>query len=87
MQAEKSIKFNGPAYYTISIQGSMSDKILSYFEGIKIKSEKKSDTTIITTVECRIKDQAELSGIINSLYEWGYPILRVECEGKDIKDI
>ncbi len=87
MQEKKVIKFSGPASYTISIQGSLSEELLSYFEGIKVKSEKKSDTAIITTLECRIKDQSELSGIINTLYEWRYPILLVECEGETIKDI
>ena len=81
------IKFNGPATYKIKVQGILSETFLSSFNGIKSSTEKDLENKYVTTIEIIIKDQAELSGIINSLYEWRYPILLVECGGEILDDL
>ena len=80
------IKFNGPATYKIKVQGILSETFLNSFDGVKCSTEKELGNKYVTTIEIKIKDQAELSGIINSLYEWRYPILLVECEGEILNE-
>ena len=83
---ENLIKFNEPANYKIAVQGILTETFLQSFEGIKILTEKDDKNSYSTKINVRIKDQAELSGIINALYDWGFPILLVEYEDKILKD-
>ena len=80
------IKFNGPANYKIIVQGTLPEKFMYCFEGLEIVTVKDKSHKCCTVINTRIKDQAELSGMINTLYEWGYPILLVECEGKIVNE-
>ena len=45
---------------------------------MRITTRKKSDQTTVTTLDGRLRDQAELSGVLNSLYDLHLPILKVE---------
>ena len=38
----------------------------------------------VTFLEGKVKDQSELSGILNSLYDLHLSLLSVECLGKDL---
>ena len=80
MNLKTEIKFNEPAYYKITVQGKLTDTITNILGNMKISTEKESGGTTITVLKGKIKDQAELSGIIDTLYSWRYPIIKVECE-------
>jgi len=43
-----------------------------------ITLHKRSDQTAMTTLVGRLRDQAELSGVLNSLYDLRLSILKVE---------
>jgi len=45
---------------------------------MRITTRKRSDQTPVTTLVGRLRDQAELSGILNSLYGMHLSILKVE---------
>ena len=45
---------------------------------MRITSRKRADQTTVTTLVGRVRDQAELTGVLNSLYEMHLPILSVE---------
>lgn len=78
MNSNTEIKFNEPAYYKISVQGKLTDSITNILGKMKLTSEDEHDGIIITTLEGTIRDQAELSGIIDTLYSWRYPIIKIE---------
>ena len=47
--------------------------------GMRITVHKRADQTTVTTLIGRLKDQAELSGVLNSLYDlYHLAILKVE---------
>ena len=48
------------------------------------KSVNETDKNITTSIRVKIKDQAELSAVMNTLYEWRYTILLVKCEGSTL---
>jgi hypothetical protein len=75
----KPIKFDGPAFYRIIVQGVLPEIDYPYFNDMKIVVEKKNrkgkgSTTITGTVT----DQAALAGILNTLYDFHLSILLVE---------
>jgi len=86
MQSEKTIKFSGPADYKIIVQGRLTSEFLNFFNVLNIFPEENSENgNFITKLTVSVKDQAELAGLLNSLYEWRYLILLVECEHEILK--
>jgi hypothetical protein len=45
---------------------------------MKITSRERADQTTVTTLFGRLRDQAELSGVLNTLYDLHLSILKVE---------
>ena len=46
--------------------------------GMHITTAKRSDETTVTTLIGRLRDQVELSGVLNSLYDLHLSVLKVE---------
>lgn len=70
------IKFHTPARYILQIQGILENDWSERIGGMKIievNSEKG-----ITKLEGMIRDQAELIGILDSLYDLHIPIISVK---------
>jgi hypothetical protein len=86
MKLKQEITFSGPANYKISVQGRFTDLESSSFDGLKISSVNEIAGKIITILEGRIKDQTQLSSIINTLYEWKLPILLVKCDSETLSE-
>ena len=74
----KKISPGEPAIYRIKIQGCLNSNWSERLAGMTITNDCKNHQTATTTLKGRIRDQAELSGVLNSLYELHYPILSVE---------
>ena len=68
-----------PAPYRIQIQGTVDSKWANYLGGLEITVNRQRDPSI-TTLSGSVQDQASLMGILDSLYNLGYPILAVECQ-------
>jgi hypothetical protein len=75
---EKHIKLWTPATYRIEVDGSLSESWSVRFAGMRITVRKRSDQTTVTILKGRVRDQAELSGVLNSLYALHLSILKVE---------
>jgi hypothetical protein len=45
---------------------------------MQIKTRRREDQSWVTTLVGRVRDQTELTGILNSLYEMHLPILSVK---------
>ena len=72
------IKFDAPAAYKIVVQGNLPEELYPYFANMKIVKETCKNGMNITLLTGYTKDQADLAGIFNILYEFHYPILLVE---------
>ncbi len=67
-----------PATYRIEVEGLLEESWSDHFAGMRIRSRKRTDDTIVTCLTGRLMDQAELTGVLNGLAEFHLPILRVE---------
>ena len=70
------------AVYRIKVQGVVSESWIDRLGGLGIVSV----TSAATTLEGRLPDQAALSGVLDTLYQWRLPLLKVSSltqEGPD----
>ncbi len=67
-----------PAVYRIRIQGILDKSWSDYCGGITIEHEGDPKGYAMTILMGRVADQSALIGVLNSLYDMGYPILSVE---------
>ena len=74
----KNIKLWTPATYRIEVEGHLPESWSDRLAGLRIRSRKRDDESTVTTLSGRMRDQAELSGVLISLYELHLPILKVE---------
>lgn len=70
-----------PATYRIRVQGAVSQQLADYLD--LSLSVGKEEGWPVTTISCRVLDQAALLGVLNSLYGRGLPLLSVDCKSLD----
>ena len=75
---EHDIEFGGPATYRIVVQGSLGPEWASRLAGMEITTISRGDQAVHSTLKGPIRDQAELSGVLDTLYGLHLPILEVE---------
>jgi hypothetical protein len=75
----KKIEFGGPAMYRIVVQGVLSEVSRRRVAGMTIEStqggEKEAPRTILIG---HVRDQAELRGVLDTLYGLHLPVITVE---------
>lgn len=76
-QNSKYFSFSSRAQYKIHVQGHIDDSWSDRLGGLAIFSSIGDDNKPITTLEGAVTDQAELLGILNSIYEMHLPLLSV----------
>jgi hypothetical protein len=64
--------------YRISVQGHLESSFINRLGGMRMDKCTSGDQGPVTTLVGRIRDQADLIGVLNSLYELHLPILSVE---------
>jgi len=67
------------ALYRIQIEGNLEDSWSDRFAGMRVKTRKRADQSVVTDLTGPVIDQAELLGVLNGLAELHLPILLVEC--------
>lgn len=74
--------------FQITVRGKLSEDWKEWFNGMLISAESSSHQNPTTTLNCRVRDQAELIGIINWLHNMNLTIEKVSLipAGKEIKD-
>jgi hypothetical protein len=75
---EKRIKLWTPATYRIEVEGQLAESWSDRLAGMRITTRNRADQSFVTTLIGRLRDQAELSGLLNSLYDLHLSILKVE---------
>lgn len=78
-QTGKDFKLWTPATYRIKVQGYLDESKSEFLGGMTITASSQGDQGVVTTLVGRLRDQAELSGVLNTLYELHLSILLVEC--------
>lgn len=74
---EKHLKLWTPATYCIEVEGYLDERWSARLSGMRISTRKRADQSTVTMLTGRVRDQAELTGLLNSLYELHLPILTV----------
>ena len=73
-----AIDFAGPAIYRIVVQGAVSEHWRDRLAGLTIATTYPDGKPPRTNMVGRIRDQAELNGVLETLYRLHLPILAVE---------
>jgi hypothetical protein len=72
------IDFGGPATYHIVVQGSLDPSYSDRLGGMTITTTEKPDRPPHTILVGHVHDQAELSGVLDTLHNLHLSILKVE---------
>jgi hypothetical protein len=76
----EELKLDTPAVYTIRIVGMLDEKWSDRLGGMSVTTTSDQDKqTTVTMLTGRLADQAALLGVLNTLYDYRYPLLSVEC--------
>ena len=78
------IDFGGPATYRIDVQGRLNPSYSSRLAGLTITTTESGDGVARTTLTGPIRDQAELSGVLDTLYGLHMPILSIQAINGDL---
>ena len=74
----RNLKLGEAAFYRIEVQGCLNEDWSGRLGGMRITTGRRGDTSYVTTLTGRVRDQAELIGVLNSCYELHLPLLSVE---------
>lgn len=64
-----------PAIYQICVQGTLTAPWVVSHENLTVKRVEKADLGPVTVLIGELADQAALMGLLNNIYDLGYPLL------------
>ncbi len=74
-----------PSAYSIRVEGLVADRWKDWFNAMTISVEGSANQEATSTLEGVVEDQAALLGLLQQLYDLGFPLLQVERK-KDSPD-
>lgn len=78
---KKNFPFQRPGNYRIRVIGCLDKSWSSRLGGFSISTDKRlNEEESVTELVGQVRDQAELSGILETLYDLHMTILLVECQ-------
>ena len=77
-QTADMITMASQASYSITIRGKLDERWGDWFNGTLRRSEEVNKGCPCTILTCRVRDQAELLGILNQLNSLNLPLLEVK---------
>ena len=78
MPTKSGLKLETSALYEIRVQGSLDSRWSDRIGDAEMKVERAPDGAPVTVVTGRFIDQAALAGVLNLLYDLGFPLLSVQ---------
>jgi hypothetical protein len=78
-----NISLDQPAAYNIRVQGALDERWAAYFEELHVKIETAADGSQVTCLSGCLPDQAAVQGVLQKLYNLGFPLLMVEAIEQD----
>ena len=79
----KDIEFGGPATYRIVVKGELGEQWSDRLAGMLISLSRSEAGSPRTTLFGPLRDQAQLNGVLETLYGLHLPILSVEKVDED----
>ena len=76
----QDIEFSEPGFYHIKVLGSVRSELWDYFEGETEAVITAETGKVTTSLSLHVRDQAELTGLLTMLYNWGLVLLSVTIE-------
>ena len=77
-ESRKRFPFDRPGKYHIRVQGFLDESWSERLGGLRITTSSPKDQGPVTALVGQVQDQAELAGVLNSLYELHLTLLSVE---------
>jgi hypothetical protein len=74
----RSFGFDTPASYRIRIEGPLDKRWSEYLCGMVISSAKRAAEPTVTTLTGKLTNMAALMGVLNTVYDLGFTLLKVE---------
>jgi hypothetical protein len=74
----QKITLDQPCNYRICVQGRLNGKWADYFEGMQIENGSDTGGYQITYLSGPLADQAALQGVLQKLYNLGFPLILAE---------
>ena len=78
------MKFTSPAHYQIHVKGFLDESWSDRLNGLSIKNQTSPTGTPVAELCGKVRDQAELLGVLGSIYEMHLPLLSVEVIDDEI---
>ena len=75
---EKNFSFKRPGNYRIRVQGFLDKKWSERLGGLRITTSKTGDQKSVTVLQGRVSDQAELAGVLSTIYQRHLTLLSVK---------
>jgi hypothetical protein len=79
--SSRRLLFDLPGRYRIRVHGRLSASWASRLGEMSITVRQAASQQPVTTLTGEVIDQASLLGVLNTLYDMGFPLLRVERLG------
>ena len=73
----KQLVFEEPAKYHIRVKGHLEKRYIDCLGEMKITVSTREGRPAVTILKGKVRDQCELMGILNSIYEGHLPFLPV----------
>jgi hypothetical protein len=77
MNGTADFEFGGPAHYRIVVQGALDPSYTDRLAGMSITTAEEDVRPSRTILVGQLRDQAELSGVLDTLYGLHLPIVEV----------
>lgn len=77
-------EFSSPGYYRIELIGELRDNWSERIGAMKVLPPSALENKVVTVLQGRVSDQAELSGILNTLHELHLPLLSIQFLGVEL---
>lgn len=77
------VKLGSPGFYRILVSGQVADQFKDRLHGMNIVASSQNTGALTTTIQGRVTDQAQLQGILTTLYDMHLPILSVERDSDE----
>ena len=77
-ESKKSFTFDRPGKYRICVQGYLDETWSERLAGLRITTSTRGDQKPVTTLVGQVRDQSELIGVLNTLYQRHLTLLSVE---------
>jgi hypothetical protein len=79
--SSRKLLFDLPGRYRIRVQGRLAAGWSSQLSDMVITARQPASQPPVTTLTGELRDQTALMGVLNALYDMGFPLLKVERLG------